>query len=132
MNEANKLICDRLGLPEPGPFSQDWEYELPKTFRTTEWVEKYITYYLENSCSMGEKEIMMTLLLDIANGYEKASINELQVKRIFDLLIKNHKIHWDLIEYWTVEESSLEDAFAITPKIRALKLRLESEMQKKK
>lgn len=124
MNDAYRRICEQLGLPLPGPFSQDWECELPGKFRTVDWLEKYLAYYAAPGCSSDEREIMMELMLDVADDLENESGHAVQVEKVIAALAKNYRIYWELIDYWALEDSTLEDAFALTPAIRLLKAAL--------
>ncbi len=124
MNNAYRRICAQLGLPLPGPFSQDWECELPQKFRTVDWLEKYLAFYAAPGCSSDEREIMMELMLETANGLGNGTRNDAYVEKVIATLAKNYRIHWEMIDYWAREDSTLEDAFALTPAIRLLKAAL--------
>ncbi|UOD27432.1 hypothetical protein INH39_18040 [Massilia violaceinigra] len=124
MNDAYRRICGQLGLPLPGPFSQDWECELPGKFRTLDWLEKYLAYHAAPGCSSDEREIMMELMLETANDLANQTGQDVHVDKVIDALARNHRIHWEMIDYWALEDSTLEDAFALTPAIRLLKAAL--------
>ncbi len=124
MNDADRRICEQLELPLPDRFSQNWEYELPEAFRTAAWLDKYLEYYSAPACSSAGREVMMRLMLDVANDRENESGHNVQVEKVIAALAKNYRFHWELIDYWALEASTLEDAFALTPAIRLLKAAL--------
>lgn len=108
-------------MPLPDPFTQNWEYELPAAFRTAQWLGKYVRHYCADASSMAEREILMALMLDIANEAEDMPDKKNMVDTVLALLSANHPEHEELIDYWALEDATIEDAFALTPKIRRLK-----------
>ncbi|PHM62642.1 hypothetical protein [Xenorhabdus ishibashii] len=119
-------ICKDLGLPKGDRFTQDWGLELPEKYRTKEWLNKYITAYSNNNYSKMEKNILMELMLDIANDFltQNVRCDDESIINVLNLLSNNHQYHSQLIDYWSLDEESLEDCFALTPKIREIKNRL--------
>ncbi|ACX86209.1 hypothetical protein [Pectobacterium parmentieri] len=122
MNEINN-ICNDLGLPIGDDFTQDWAYELSDEYRTEEWLDKYITAYLNNGCSVNSKNELMTLCLDVTNDLLSTgtSVINATIIKVLNTLIYNYQQHVDLINYWSLDDEPLEDCFALTPEIRKLK-----------
>ncbi|AYH04256.1 hypothetical protein [Pectobacterium parmentieri] len=122
MNEINN-ICNDLGLPIGDDFTQDWAYELSDEYRTEEWLDKYITAYLNNGYSVNSKNELMTLCLDVTNDLLSAGISVINatIIKVLSALIDNYQQHVDLINYWSLDDEPLEDCFALTPEIRKLK-----------
>lgn len=113
-------ICEVLGLPKGDKFTQDWAYELPEEFRTEKWLKIYIDAYLAEVYSKSEKNLLMELVLDVSNDLISKGSNR-TVDKALDVLSLNRNNHLELIEYWSQDGESLEDCFALTPKIRAIK-----------
>ncbi|HCP9057520.1 TPA: hypothetical protein OF605_004909 [Escherichia coli] len=125
MNEIDK-ICSELGVPVSDKFTQDWAYELPEKYRTKEWLSKYIAAYLNNGYSQKGKNELMTLALDVCNDLLSSGVppSDKVIVKALNTLLDNYKNHIDLINYWALDDESLEDIFALTPEIRELKKRL--------
>jgi hypothetical protein len=121
--DAIRRICEDLGLPAGDRFTQDWEYELPEEFRTSAWVQRFIIAYNSQRYGTSEKQVLMTLLLDCLNDGIEAG--DAAIERLWNdvaaLLLADRDIHSNLIEHWRLSEESLEDAFAITARIRSLR-----------
>ncbi|WP_239005712.1 hypothetical protein [Pectobacterium parmentieri] len=98
MNEINN-ICNDLGLPIGDDFTQDWAYELSDEYRTEEWLDKYITAYLNNGYSVNSKNELMTLCLDVTNDLLSAGISVINatIIKVLSALIDNYQQHVDLI-----------------------------------
>lgn len=62
-------------------------------------------------------------MLDVANDLltEKINDNDEVIINLFNLLLKNHQSYLQLIDYWALDGELLEDCFALTPKIREIK-----------
>lgn len=45
-------ICGDAGLLGGDGFTQGWAYDLPEKYRTKEWLDKYITAYINNDYSL--------------------------------------------------------------------------------
>lgn len=116
-------ICKDLNLPRGDFFTQDWAYELPEKFRTTYWLKKYISAYLDINYSKVEKDVLMTLMLDVSNDFltQGTDVGEELIVGVLNFLLKNHHCHLKLIDYWSLEGESLEDCFALTPAVRNIK-----------
>jgi hypothetical protein len=73
-----------------------------------------------------ERRVLLDLIIDIVNDlYEEDShAGALQWKAVADLVVSRPAAHRDQIEYWSVMDHALEDAFAITPLVRELRARL--------
>lgn len=122
MNEINKICCD-LGVPVGDSFTQDWAYELPEKYRTKEWLNNYISAYLNNDYSLKGRSELMTLALDISNDLLSEGLppSDGVIIKVLNALFDNHQDHMDLINYWALDDESLEDCFALTLEIRKLK-----------
>lgn len=120
--DAIRRICADLGLPRGDAFTQDWEYELPEAFRSPTWLQRFIAAYGSEGYGPAEKQVIMTLLLDCLNDGIEAG--DEAVERLWDqvapLLSIDRDMHSSLIEHWSVPGEPLDDAFAITPRLRDL------------
>ena len=120
--DAIRRISADLGLPAGDRFTQDWEHELPEEFRSPAWMQRYIAAYDSEGYSAVEKQVIMTLLLDSLNdGLEAGDESS---ERLWDevapRLSADREIHSTLIAHWSVPGEPLDDAFAITSRIRRL------------
>lgn len=125
--QKNKRLCDDLGLPLGDRFTQDWAYELPDEYRTKDWLNKYISAYLQNKYSSEEKKELMILSLDVINDLLSFGLSPSDeiITKALNILFDNYKEYIDLISYWSLDGEPIEDCFALTPEIRKLKKRIE-------
>lgn len=121
MNAIN-VLCKDLKLPNGDSYTQDWVYELPEEYRTEEWLDKYIVAYSNSNYSEQEKNLLMSLMLDIINDFliEKSERQSVLIDKVLKLLLANYQQHRQLIEYWSLDNEPLEDCFELTPKIRKI------------
>lgn len=121
MNAIN-VLCKDLKLPKGDSYTQDWVYELPEEYRTEEWLDKYIVAYSNSNYSEQEKNLLMSLMLDIINDFliEKSERQSVLIDKVLKLLLANYQQHRQLIEYWSLDNEPLEDCFELTPKIRKI------------
>ncbi|EOU7953431.1 hypothetical protein ACN31I_005266 [Escherichia coli] len=68
----------------------------------------------------------MTLALDVCSDLLSSGVppSDKVIVKALNTLLDNYKNHIDLINYWALDDESLEDSFALTPEIRELKKRL--------
>lgn len=119
MNDIDR-ICSNLGLPIGGAYTQDWAYELPEEFRTRAWLKKYIFAYSSGEYSIGAKNELMTLALDVSNDLLSSGVSDGDevIVSVLKALFDNRKEHQELIEHWMLEGEPLEDCFALTCHVR--------------
>ncbi|MGJ3353136.1 hypothetical protein [Providencia sp. Je.9.19] len=103
-------------------YIQDWAYELPESYRTKEWLKKYINAYSNGKYNASEKNELMELMLDIVNDLlvQDGKKDDLVIK-VLSLLSNNYQIHLQLIEHWSLDNEPLEDCFELTLEIREIK-----------
>ncbi|MFB0773631.1 hypothetical protein [Proteus cibi] len=117
----NQLAMD-LGLPEGDEYTQDWVYELPESYRTKKWLEKYIQAYSNDKYNTFEKNELMKLMLDIINDFLiKNSKKDDLIRKVLTLLSDNYQIHLQLVEHWSLDDDPLEDCFELTPAVRKIR-----------
>lgn len=126
VREAIARVCQALGLPLGDSFSQDWAYEVPEKFRTREFFERYVVAYSTPGYGAAEKHALMQLILDVANDLLERGegLEDEAWEKVVALLQADRKLHWDLIEHWALPGEPLENAFRLTPKMRAVRERL--------
>lgn len=115
-------ICRDLGLPSGDSYTQDWIYELPEEFRTLESFDKYVSAYSTPGYGDAEKRLLMQLMFDVANdllGNDQATGRQ-SWNKLLPLLRDDSELHRELVEYWASPGEPLEDAFRLTPFVRAL------------
>lgn len=115
--EARESLIEKLNLPELGPYTQDWEYEVSDASRISE----FISFYENQTLSKEEK---FTLMVIIVSSYDD-SLGEGNIKSDVWDKIKYHllneiNIHRNTILYWALDDEDLEDCFAITPFMRGI------------
>lgn len=116
---ALEAIHAALGLPPGDGFTQDWVHELPEAFRSAEWMNRCLALVLRWDERPGERAILVSLVLDIAN--DLAGVGQLTSddwERISRALHQHRPDYADLLAYWSLEGEPLEDCFAITPLVR--------------
>ncbi|HVV52098.1 MAG TPA: hypothetical protein VHO06_20690 [Polyangia bacterium] len=125
---AQRRLSSDLGLPAPGPYSQDWVYELPEAYRTNTYFEKYLEAYEDVSYGKIEKSLLMQLLLDIVNDLAAGGGDAFAKawKPLRMLLRRDHALHADLIEHWALPGETLASAFSLTPFVRDLRTEIQN------
>ncbi|NOU87515.1 hypothetical protein GC102_17235 [Paenibacillus sp. LMG 31460] len=116
--EAIESLVKKLSLPEPGPFTQDWEYEVADVTR----INEFLSFYENSSFNEEERFALMIVIIESLNdAIEKGDVDESILRKAKELLLKDKAIHTNTIIYWSLESEDLEDCFAITPFIRCVK-----------
>lgn len=120
--DAIRRICDDLGLPAGDRFTQDWEHELPEQFRTSTWLQRFLVAYSSEGYGLPEKRVLMALLIDCVNDKLEAGDELIEPlwADVAKLLLADREIHSSLIEQWSLPGEPLDDAFAITARVREL------------
>jgi hypothetical protein len=121
--KAIAKICQDVGLPSGDAYTQDWAYELPEKFRTREFFKKYVLAYSTPGYGPDEKQVLMELLLDVANDLldRNEGLEDDLWEKVRAHLTADRESHRDLIEKWSRVEEPLEDAFPLTPRMRAVR-----------
>lgn len=121
-NQAIDILAEKYNLEKPDAFSQDWILEVCDTSRVEEWIKSYEKTGNNND----EKFALMALILCSFNeALDDDQFSEQAWNRIASLLIRDSFIQQHWIHYWCSwdhSDNDLEDAFALTPRMRELKL----------
>lgn len=121
---ALERICRDLNLPRPGPYCQDWEWELPDEYRTPAHIERYLEKIGNPTYGAHEKVILMNVVLDSVNDlFERDAEDETGERlwpRVYQILEAERDTLEEVIRYWSIPENPLENSFAITARIRPL------------
>jgi hypothetical protein len=119
---AIERLCRDLQLPAGDAFTQDWAHELPASFRTAEWLARYVRAYENASYGDLERRTLIQLALDAANDLldrsEDAGAAAWQA--LVPIFSRHPELHRDQLEYWALEGDELEDTFPLTPRVREL------------
>lgn len=116
--EAIESLVKKLSLPKPGPFTQDWEYEVVDDTR----INEFLSFYESSSLNEEEKFALMIIIIGSLNDATvTGDVDESILRKAKELLLKDIAIHTNTILYWSLENEDLEDCFAITPFIRCVK-----------
>lgn len=119
-SSALKRLCEDLTLPLPDAFSQEWVHELPESYRTVDWLDRYVAALAHPAYGVEERRILMSLALDVANDLAGAGeLTDAAWSAIEGALEENLEEYSSHVEYWSVEGEPLEDCFALTPRVRA-------------
>ena len=118
---ALRRICAHLGLPQGDAYTQDWAYELGEEYRTESHVYKYISAYGNAGYSPVERQLLVDLILDVVNDLlvESDRVGQQAWVATMEVVRQNFSLHRSQLESWAVPEDPLEDAYAITPLVRA-------------
>jgi len=116
--EAIENLNKKLVLPDLGPYSQDWEYELADSSKLIE----FVTYYDKSILTIDEKFALMALIISSLDDYlSEGKLSDHLCDKVKYLLHKDFEIHKNKIIYWALEEVNvLEDCFAVTPFMREI------------
>jgi hypothetical protein len=119
---AIQKICQDLGLPTGDSFTQDWAYELSQEFRDEAALYKYLSTYTKEGYGASEQRLLVKLALDIVNDLlqHEEAVGRRAWDALANVLRVNPGLHRDQVEYWAMSGEPLEDAFILTPLVRAL------------
>lgn len=119
---AIERVCRDLGLPKGDLYSQDWAYEIPDTYRTIEWIDRYLSAYKSGGYQSTEQKLLVKIILDVINDILESDepAGRDAWMRTVETIQDNIPQHRQQIEYWAAESRSLEDAFALSPLAREL------------
>ncbi|WP_020620884.1 hypothetical protein [Paenibacillus daejeonensis] len=111
-------LVEKINLPAPDEYSQDWEYEVSDSSRLSELLSAYENIDLST-------EEKFALMIVIISSFNDAIIENLTDDRsaslIKSLLLQDISIHRHTIRYWAMmEENDLENCHAVTPFIREI------------
>ncbi|WP_379359863.1 MULTISPECIES: hypothetical protein [unclassified Paenibacillus] len=113
--EVMYKLAEKLNLPEPDEYSQDWEYEVADTSRINEFLFSYENLILK--CE--EKFALMIVIISSFNDLLSEKGMEFTVwEQIKRNLVSDIEIHMNTILYWSRVEEELEDSWHITPYMR--------------
>lgn len=113
--DAMYSLVEKLDLPEPDEFSQDWEYVVADTSR----INEFLLFYENGSLKSAEKFALMIIIVSSFNdlmsekGMEFAVWDQMKGK-----LVRDNEIHMNTILYWSSLEEELEDAWEIATYMR--------------
>jgi hypothetical protein len=118
--KAISSLIEKLNLPSPSEYEQDWEYVVSNPER----IDEFIDFYKNNSLSDEEKFALMIIIISSYNDLlENEKNNKNQWDRINCYLLEDYDIHLNTILYWSVlEVDDIKECFSITPFMRKLLL----------
>jgi hypothetical protein len=116
-------LVEKVKLPAPDEFDQDWEYIVSDSSRLDEFLYAY-----ENTELTQEEKF--ALMIVIISSYEDAlvecSAKEDSAEALRHYLIRDVNIHRRTIDYWAlIDEDDPENYFIVTPFIRDVAGRIE-------
>jgi hypothetical protein len=119
--QAIQRVGHDLGLPLGDSFTQDWVHELGEEYRTEEDLERYLAAYRKPAYGVDERALLLDLILDVVNDLteEDPSVGARVWTRVVGLLGADLLLHRPALDYWAVPEESLDNAFALSPLVRA-------------
>lgn len=111
-------LVQKITLPAPDEFSQDWEYEVSDSSRITEFLYAYENIELN-------KDEKFALMIIIISSFNDARV-EGKTEKNWASLIRYHllqdlSIHKNTIYYWSMlDEDDLENCHAVTSFMREI------------
>lgn len=111
-------LVQKINLPAPDEYSQDWEYEVADASRITEFLYAYENVELTTN----EKFALMIIVISSFND----AIVEGKVEKNWGDLIRLHllqdsNIHNNTIDYWAMlDEKDMDNVYAVTPFMREI------------
>ncbi|WP_334077621.1 hypothetical protein [Paenibacillus sanfengchensis] len=116
---ARESLIEKLGLPEPDEFCQDWEYVVANSSR----LEEFLAFYGKGSLNSEEKFALMVIIVSSFNDHLSEYDFDIVIwNRIRHLLEEDMQIHVNTILYWSLEGEDLEDCFPITRYMREIEI----------
>lgn len=113
--EVMYTLAEKLNLPEPDEFSQDWQYEVANTSR----IDEFLFFYENGQLECDEKFALMIVVISSFNDLLSEKGMEFTVwEQIKRNLVSDSEIHMNTILYWSRVEEELEDSWEITPYMR--------------
>ncbi|WP_282064480.1 hypothetical protein [Aliiroseovarius marinus] len=112
---AIEILADRLGLPK-AQSQQDWEFEVAEAFE----LPRYLALYQE---VQGEDDLRFVLADIIIQAFEDSDFElseNVDWLTFLSFLADRIDIHGWQIWYWASWEVELEDAWRVSPFMRAL------------
>ncbi|GLI04680.1 hypothetical protein YDYSG_07100 [Paenibacillus tyrfis] len=117
---ARDFLIEKLGLPEPDEFCQDWEYIVANASR----IEEFLAFYENTLLNIEGKFALMVIIIASFNDYlNEKNFSPLIWNRIKNFLEKDDKTHMNTILYWSLGDEDLENCFAVTRYMREIKVR---------
>jgi hypothetical protein len=109
-------LVQKIKLPPPDEFSQDWEYEVSDPSRINEFLYAYKHIELNHDEKFGLMIIIISSLNDaIVEGKKEDKWNS----SIKSLLLQDLDIHKNTIYYWAMlDEEDIENCYAVTSFMR--------------
>lgn len=118
--EAREELIRELALPSQDAYGQDWVAELPEDYRTLDHLGRYLAALAVPNRDPRERQLLVELALDVANDLVGHAGFEGAWARLAAELKAHRDLHEERIRYWSCVEDDLEDAFPLTPWVRAL------------
>lgn len=111
---ADEKLAQMFGLPKPGRYTQDWEFE---TAVEPDELGALIDKFEQSELAPHEKTIMMTVIVGSLNDMlfpKKQDGWEPHWDRISKMLHADYKSYGNLVQYWKRSHVDPEDRFAIS------------------
>ncbi|GED58709.1 hypothetical protein ABER61_22425 [Brevibacillus formosus] len=113
--EVMYALAEKLNLPEPDEFSQDWQYEVANTSR----IDEFLFFYENGQLECDEKFVLMIVVISSFNDLLSEKEMEFTIwEQIRRNLVRDSEIHMNTILYWSRLEEEVEDSWEITPYMR--------------
>ncbi|WP_099519288.1 hypothetical protein [Paenibacillus sp. BIHB 4019] len=111
-------LVEKIKLPPPGEFTQDWEYEVSYFSKIGEFLHAYESMDL----NLEEKFALMIIIVESYNDAISGNKAEENIAELIKYhLIRDVNIHINTICYWAkLDEDDIENVFAITPFMREI------------
>lgn len=109
-------LVQKIKLPPPDQFSQDWEYEVSDPSR----INEFLYAYKHTQLNHDEKFALMIIIISSFNdAIVEGKTEEKWNSSINSLLLQDLDIHINTIHYWAMwDEEDSENCYAVTSFMR--------------
>lgn len=117
-HSAIEGLVQKVNLPLPDEFSQDWEYEVSDSTRINEFLYAYENIELNTDEKFA---LMIVIISSFDDAVAEGQTEESTAKRIRFHLLQDIGIHMNTIRYWSMpDEDDLDNCFAVTAFMREI------------
>ncbi len=111
-------LAEKLGLPPPDDFSQDWEYEVADACAVADLLDAY-----QNRADLSDEErfTLMRTIIESMNDALSAGMDTPHLHTLKRVLLEDYALHCDTLDHWADwDQKVIEDAWDITPIVREI------------
>ena len=111
-------LVEKLGLPVPDEFSQDWEYEVADASAVEDLLDAYQS---RTDLSLEEKFTLMRIIIESMNDALSTEIGPLHLTTLKRVLLEDYELHSSTLDSWADwDQEAIEDSSDMTPIVREI------------